>query len=42
MEWESLPACLAGSPVAEQIPDALREAHEAFDEEDKKRLSESG
>ena len=42
MEWEKLDDCLAESPLADRIPAVLREAHEAFDTEDKKRLSESG
>lgn len=42
LEWAKLPAAVARSPVAEQIPEALREAHAMFDAEAGKRLSESG
>jgi len=41
MDWERLPACIAGSPFADRLPDILREAHAAFGQEDAKRLSES-
>ncbi len=42
MDWEKLPAVVADSPVRDRIPGALREAHEAFNAADKKRLSQSG
>lgn len=42
MECDKLADCLTESPFADRIPAILREAHEALDTEDKKRLSESG
>lgn len=41
LDWDNLPALLAASPVADQIPDVLREAHAALNAEEVKRLSES-
>ena len=41
LEWDKLPEALAESPVADEIIDKLRAAHEVFNSEDKKRLSES-
>lgn len=41
LEWPALPAVIAGSPVADRIPDVLREAHEMLDAEAQKRLSQS-
>lgn len=41
IDWDTLGATLADSPFAETIPAFLREAHEAFNQQDEKRLSES-
>ncbi len=41
LDWDKLPAAIAGSPVADRIPDVLRETHDLLNAEDKKRLSES-
>ena len=41
LDWERLPPAITHSPVADQIPAALREAHEMLNAEDVKRLSES-
>lgn len=41
LDWDRLPAAIGNSPVANRIPDALREAHEMLAAEDVKRLSQS-
>jgi hypothetical protein len=41
MDWDRLPEAVKDSPFADKVPDMLREAHEAFNKEDEKRLSES-
>lgn len=41
LEWSGLAAAIASSPVADRIPDVLREAHEMLDAEAQKRLSQS-
>ncbi len=41
LDWEALPRAIAASPVAERIPEVLREAHALFDADDVKRLSQS-
>ncbi len=41
MDWDKLPEVLKDSPVAELIPGKLKAAHQAFNAEDKKRLSQS-
>ncbi|NUP98843.1 MAG: aldo/keto reductase [Armatimonadetes bacterium] len=41
IEWDRLPEVIASSPIADRIPDALREAHEMLNAENVKRLSQS-
>lgn len=41
LDWQRLPEALAKSPVASEIIDKLRAAHEVFNAKDEKRLSES-
>lgn len=41
MQWDKLAPAIAASPFAERIPAILRECHEAFNQGDEKRLSES-
>jgi predicted aldo/keto reductase-like oxidoreductase len=41
VDWDALAGVLVDHPLADAIPDALREAHEAFNAKDEKRLSES-
>jgi len=41
LDWAGLPAAIANSPVADRIPDVLREAHAMLDAEAQKRLSQS-
>ncbi len=40
-DWKALRQCLAHHPLADRLIDAIREAHELFNAEDQKRLSES-
>ena len=41
MDWQALPVAIAESPVADQIPDALRAADAMLAGDEQKRLSES-
>ncbi len=41
LDWDKLPAALAGHPLADAIPDVLRETHALLKAPDEKRLSES-
>ena len=40
-DWKRLPAAVAASPFAARLPAILREAHDLFNAEDRKRLSQS-
>lgn len=41
LKWDKLASCLKDSPVADRIPDALREADQLMRDKPKQRLSES-
>jgi predicted aldo/keto reductase-like oxidoreductase len=41
LDWSKLGDCLKDSPVADLIPDRLREAHALLQGEEMRRLSES-